>query len=450
MRSDLVALIIFGSIPFIFRLPVVGLYVYSWISYMNPHRLTWGFAYDFPFAATIGALTFVAWLISREPKKLPIMPTTVLMLFFTLWITLSTIFAINVDAAFVKWMQVIKIFAMTFLMIVIVCDRRRLDAMTWVIVGSIGFFAVKGGIFSALTGGAYRVYGPPQSMITDNNALALATIMVVPFVFYLRNTVTNRWIRRGILACIPVMIFSVLASYSRGALLAMVAMGAFLWLKSRHKLATSFLIVAIAAAGISFMPQKWFHRMDTIARYQKDESAEGRLNAWAMGLNLALDHPILGGGFTVYETVPWVWSKYAPVPENRHAAHSIYFEVLGYDGFIGLFAFLTIGFLAFFNCRKVIRGVKGRPDLLWCRDLAAMIQVSLVGFATGGAFLNLAFFDLFWNIVALSVANRIVFERLVASSVKHASLSTAQPIRTFVRTDPVVGRPTTSFLRNSR
>lgn len=458
MRSYIVALIIFGSIPFIFRMPHVGLYVYSWISYMNPHRLAWGFAYDFQFAMMIGALMFIAWLLSKEPKALPITPLTALMLFFTFWMTMTTVFAMNPEAASNKWTQVMKIMVVTFLTLILIRNRTRLNGLIWVIVGSIGFFGFKGGIFAVLTGGAHRIWGPPQSLIEENNALALATIMIVPFAIYLRSITVNKWGRFAILACIPFMVFSALASYSRGALLAMCAMGGFLWLKSRHKGSIGFGIVVMVAIAITFMPQQWFDRMDTLNTYEEDGSAMGRINAWAMGLNLARDHPFLGGGFTVYESVDSVWSKYAPVPEDRHSAHSIYFEVLAYHGFVGFFAFVGIGFLAFRNCSYIIRNAHGRPDLQWARDLAAMSQVSLVGFVTGGAFLNLAFFDLYWHIVALTVITRLVFESLPdavngddasALAAIEGVTSAVRARKTFLRADAEQGGKS-GFVRHRR
>ena len=71
MRDFLLTLVIFGSIPIIFVKPHVGILVWSWISYMNLHRFTWGFAFDFRFALLVAFATIVAWLISREPKRIP-------------------------------------------------------------------------------------------------------------------------------------------------------------------------------------------------------------------------------------------------------------------------------------------------------------------------------------------------------------------------------------------
>jgi hypothetical protein len=44
---------------------------------------------------------------------------------------------------------------------------------------------------------------------------------------------------------------------------------------------------------------------------------------------------------------------------------------------------------------------------MWCSDLGTMCQVSLVGYAVGGAFLSLAYFDLPYNIMVLVVLARV-------------------------------------------
>jgi hypothetical protein len=69
VRDLLVASIIFGSLPIIFFRPYVGIIVWTWISLMSPHRLTWGFAHDFPFAKIVGATTILATALRHSPRK---------------------------------------------------------------------------------------------------------------------------------------------------------------------------------------------------------------------------------------------------------------------------------------------------------------------------------------------------------------------------------------------
>ena len=46
MRDIIVTLAVFGLLPLILRRPWLGVLAWSWLGFMNPHRLTWGFAYD--------------------------------------------------------------------------------------------------------------------------------------------------------------------------------------------------------------------------------------------------------------------------------------------------------------------------------------------------------------------------------------------------------------------
>src|SRR3546814_11214781 len=82
MRDVLILLLAFSVVPLTFLRPHVGILAWCWISYMNPHRLSWGFAYEFPVAMMIGLSTLAAWVLSKEHKKLPINAVSALMLAF--------------------------------------------------------------------------------------------------------------------------------------------------------------------------------------------------------------------------------------------------------------------------------------------------------------------------------------------------------------------------------
>lgn len=420
MRSLLVSMIIFGSLPFILVRPHIGVLVFSWISYMNPHRLTWGFAYDFPFAMVVGVVTFFAWIISRESKALPMTPLTVLMLLFLFWVSLTTVFAIDFELSYPKWIQFFKIMSVTLLTIILINTQQRIDAFIWIIVLSIGFFGVKGGIWMVQNQGTTGLlWGPPGSFIQDNNALALALLLILPLIRYLQLYAGHRLIRIGLLCSIAPLLLSVVASYSRGAFLTMAVMTFYICWKSRQRVLLIFALFVALAVGLTVVSDRYFNRIETIENYDQDGSAMARLNTWQYAFNFTKDHPILGGGFNMFY-LEEPWERYAPDPTLRPKAggtwnaHSIYFEVMGMHGFVGLAIFLICGFVAFFTCRSVQKRTRDRPDLYWARDLAAMCQVSLVGFAVGGTFLNLAFFDLPWHIVALVVINSCLVRKELA------------------------------------
>src|SRR3982751_3154764 len=99
MRDVLVTLIVFGSLPLVLARPYVGVLVWSWLGYMNPHRLSFGFAYDFPFAFIVAIVTLVAIVLSKEPKRLPVTPLTIMWIAFLVWMCFTTLYAFYPDAA---------------------------------------------------------------------------------------------------------------------------------------------------------------------------------------------------------------------------------------------------------------------------------------------------------------------------------------------------------------
>jgi putative inorganic carbon (HCO3(-)) transporter len=142
--------------------------------------------------------------------------------------------------------------------------------------------------------------------------------------------------------------------------------------------------------------------MNTISTYEQDTSAMGRLSAWTMLTNLALDRPLVGGGFEPYTTE--TSRRYLPGYERTHSAHSVYFQVLGEHGFVGLALFIVFWLLTWRLSRRIIKHTKDDLQSKWAYSLAAMIQVSLIGYFVGGMFLNLAYWDMpYFLMIALVV-----------------------------------------------
>jgi putative inorganic carbon (HCO3(-)) transporter len=289
---------------------------------------------------------------------------------------------------------------MVLVAMVVLYSRRHIIMLTWVLVGSIGFYGVKGGLFTIATGGSYRVWGPVGSYIEGNNEIALALVMIIPLMRFLQLHVTSAWIKRGLLGSMLLCAAAALGSQSRGALLAIVAMATVLWWRSEKKFVGLVSLLAVAIALAAFMPDTWWNRMDTIQTYDQDDSAMQRINAWWMAWNIATDN-IFGAGFMVSK--PDVCALYSPIPTDCRAAHSIYFMVLGEHGFIGLFLFLTLWIFVWRSAGRLRLEGQKLPQTQWLSQLGSMCQVSLAGYAVGGAFLSLSYYDLPYNILILVV-----------------------------------------------
>ena len=417
LRDIALTLAIFGALPFIFSRPYLGILIWSWLSYMNPHRLTWGFAYTMPFAQIVAIVTIVSFIFSKEPKKFPINAVTIIWLVFLIWMLVTTFNAIYFDSAITQLIKVYKIQFITILSVILITTRERIYLLIWVIVISIGFYGIKGGIFTLAVGGGSRVYGPPGSFIEENNSLALALLMILPLIRYLFMQEKNKWIRFSLLGAMVLCSFSILGSFSRGAFLAAGCVAIFFWLKGSKKIISGVAIVGVAVIAVSFMPQHWHQRMDTIRTYDEDISAMGRILAWRYTVNVASAR-ITGAGFESWST--YTFQLYAPLPADAdeisklayqgRAAHSIYFSVLGDHGWFGLLLFLIIGMLSWRTGTWIIKNSKEDKELKWLTDLARMIQVSLIAYGSGGMFLSLAYYDLPWHLMAILIISKQYLE----------------------------------------
>jgi len=403
MRDALLIVIIFGSIPFILRRPYIGVLMYVWISVMNPHRLTWGFSYDLNFAAVIAVVTLVGALFSKEIRRPPLNALTIALLLFVLWTCVTTVFALIPGESFERWTTVMKTQVMVCLIPMLFHRKEQVRQLIWVIVLSIAYYGIKGGVWILTSGGGYRVWGPADSYIEDNNALAVAIIMIIPLMRYLQLTTANRYVRWGLTAAMLLCGVAVLGSYSRGALIGVGTMVAFLWWKGRQKLLILIVAIVTIPLALSLMPSGWYERMDTIATYDQDTSASMRLNSWGTMFNVAKDRPIVGGGFEL--AAKQIYDKYSPDPAfPPQVAHSIYFQALGEHGFVGLALFLWL-YVAFWRQASwLVRQSTARPGLSWVRDFGLMMQVSIIGFAAGGAFLSLVNFDVPYYFVGAMLA----------------------------------------------
>ncbi len=435
MRDIVITIVILGLVPFILRSPRLGAYVWAWLAMMNPHRAVFGFARNLPFSHIVALSTLIAFLFSRDRRPFPISSITLTYLLFIFWMSLTSLFAINsTEAVLAGWIFVIKIHLMLMVTLMLIRGREQIERLIWVVTFSIGIYGIKGGLWTVIGGGSGRVWGPAGSMLEENNALGLALVMLIPFIYYLYQVSSKRWVRIGLIVSIVTICFSILGSQGRGALLAMVAMAFLLALKSTRPIQTSILLGTLLIGAILFMPESWSNRMGTIQTYEQDSSAMSRIYAWKTMWALAVDRPLVGGGFS--SDNPVVFSLYAPERVGDYVggavfvAHSIYFQALGEHGFPGLILFLLLGFFAWRKATKIARQTEDDPELCtWVPLLMRMVQVSLAGFAVGGSFLSLVYFDFPYYIVAYVVLvdatlrerDKTKLEELVAGKPNHIS-----------------------------
>lgn len=415
MRSLLIA----GDMLFLLCMsmarPFVGVLLWSWIAFMNPHQLAWGFASAVPWAWLTFIATVIGCCVAGEPKRLPVTGVTVLMVLFMVAITATTTVAMSPDIGNVlnKYFFVIKVFTFILITISLLTTRRRIVALIWIMVISLAFFGGKGGVFVLIHGGGGgRVVGPPDTMIADNNQLAVGLLVALPLMNFLRMHSAHRLVRAGLTFTMVLTLLAVLGSYSRGALIALAAVAVFFWLRSRRKLLYGVLVFGAIAGAISFMPQEWVQRMDTIQTYNADGSAESRLAMWRTAWLMAKARPLTGVGFYGTYSRPVV-DQFDRNSQAR-AVHSIWFECLAENGFPTLMIWFGITVAGVIAARRIMRRTRDHPELAWCGDLARMSQVSVIAYLVGGTLLSLSYWDFYFTLIGVVTATDLYVRQALA------------------------------------
>ncbi|MBC9179139.1 putative O-glycosylation ligase, exosortase A system-associated [Pseudoroseomonas ludipueritiae] len=427
-------------LPLALMRPFAGVLLWSWISFMNPHRLVWGVAMELPWAMAVFAATVIGCFMAAEPKRIPTHGVALLLVMLLGCFTITSFAAMgDPTAVWAKWEATTKVILGLLLTAALLTERRRVHALVWVMIISIGYYGVRGGIFSIVTGGQYRVWGPDQTMITDNNHLAAAMLVTLPLMHYLRLHSKHRVVRQLLLAAMVLTLLATVASYSRGALLGLMAIAGMMWLRSKRKVISAVVMTACLAGAIAFMPGQWGERMESITTYQQDASASERLVLWGISLDLALQRPLVGSGFTgpynreVVDTV-------APGGPAR-AVHSIWFELLGEHGFPTFFIWSGLSLTGLLYAIRLSRMTRHRPDLAWAHDLGRMGQVSIMAYLVSGSFLSLSYWDFYWTLLVVIAATHALAKRALAGETLPGGADEAAASATGWRNRAAIPRP---------
>ena len=228
----------------------------------------------------------------------------------------------------------------------------------------------------------------------------------------------------------------------------MAAVGVVMWWRAKNKLAIGAAAMIAIIIGIATVPQKWMDRMDTIQNYEEDASATGRLEIWGHGIRIANDSPLVGGGFGVFEHVP-TYDRLSPELVTKRNVHSIYFEMLGTQGYPGLIIFLLLGIAGLRGLRNIKQLTEGVPGLENEFKFANMMQISLVAYAVSGAFQNLSTYDLYYALLAMiliqqKLLNEKIARGLAAKEIPDQDAAPASGVLPLAKLPYMPGR---SFLR---
>lgn len=410
MRDFLYHAAWFALLPITFYSAHLGILLWIWIALLPPVDLMYGsLGVVMPFNKLAAASVFFLLLTKPVEKRFYFDLLIGLTLTYAVVLTLSYFLAPVINhAADNQYDKFWKILVLAGLITGLMFTRHRLHQIALVVSVTMGFYMAKEGIIFLLTAGGHHVEG--SSATGDNNGLALAILMIVPLLLYVANYTAVSWIRLGMYATAVLGTVTIIATYSRGGFIGLLALGIMLLKGNKHKIRSLILVGIGAVVLYHLMPDDYLTRVDTIKEASADDSFTVRLVAWKINFLLALDHPFLGGGPYASVAVP-NWFTYVetashflfptPIIYRTFVAHSIYFQVLGDTGFVGLFLFLGMLGTALIYTMHTQHMARKDPSLAWARDLARATQISIVMYMVSGAALSNVYFEVLYIILAL-------------------------------------------------
>lgn len=409
--------------------PVLGVLLFIALGLGGPQSMTWGAGRTFPLGQLAALGTIGGYVFWSETKKFP--RQRELLLLLALWGTFgfSTLFAIYPDEAVERLVYISKVLLMVFLSTALINTERRVHLLVRVMALSLGFYGLKTGVFAITTGGSLMVYGPEGTFLEANNAIGLALAMNVPLLVYLLKIETHPWLRRLIITMIVFSYPAVICTFSRGAWIGLAVATALITLKSRHKV---FAIVTVGVLGLlllPLLPERVVQRYDELVNYQEESSAQSRFWNWEFCSRVALANPLHGGGFDFNSLE--MYAIYYPEflerwPGKVWACHSSWFTVFGEHGFPGIIFFFALLGSCFLSVRQIRSLALTHKEASWSLPYTDILQTALIVFAVVGSFYDAAYFDFFYQLVAVVI---ILKERL-----RYAMVEASEPVHSGLRT----------------
>lgn len=405
----------------------IAISVWIWVALLPPTDLLYGrLGIVLPFNKLAAAAAFFVLFTSQAKKDFYTDKLIILIIAYGTVVTLSYMLC-PYESAFADlqydkfWKELVLFVLITGVMF----SRHRLHQVALVVSIAFGFVMVKEGLIFLLTAGGHKIEA--IGTVGDNNGVAMALLMTIPLLLYCAKYSAERWVRLGMYVTAGLGTVTVIATYSRGGFIGMLVLGLMLLKGSKYKVRALLAVAALGVGLFALMPDNYLDRISTISDATSDDSFSIRLLAWKINYLMASDHPFLGNG--MYASLNWQnWSSHlgeattwlfpSPLVLRTFVAHSIYFQVLGDTGFLGLFLFLCVLLTALFKTIQTQRLARRIPALEWSADLARATQMSLAIYCVSGAALSLVYFELLYILLAMISRNhRTAFQLAAPTSV---------------------------------
>lgn len=376
-------------------------------------------------------LVFSAGLYYVRARRRPVglQQVVVCLLLYGFVVFLSLIYAKDLLLAEAGLESYVKDAFVAFLVVLLVQNVSALRQVIWallfvgIVLGTLSVYQYVTGTYSNTYWGfaqallsnlpgesGYRLGGP----FRDSPFFGQILLVFVPLALNRLTHERQLWLRCLAGWCLAVSVLTIILTYSRGAFLGLIVMGALMVIRRPPRPIAFAIGLGLITAVLTLAPGNYVDRIGTIAEFapvvgvsdvRNESSFRGRTSENIVAIQLFLDNPLLGVGVGNYNAHYVEYSSRLgmdPRLKNR-SAHNLFLEVLAESGVIGLGVFLGILYVAFKAMHRARRSLEHGG----LGDIASMVQaisVALLGYLTASAFLHLAFARPFWLLIGLALA----------------------------------------------
>jgi putative inorganic carbon (HCO3(-)) transporter len=410
LRSLLILAILVPGFFAALRNRYVALLMYLWFALFRPQDWMWIDITSLRLSMVFGIVLLVPALAAGLFPNAS-HPLSIGMILFLCSSIVSQMGAVRPDIGWLWIDFLFRLFLACLLLVTLTSNAKRVVGVFAVIGGSLGFHAAKAGL-AFLVGGGTRFADGLAGAFVDNNGYALGTVMIMPLLLATAQNferlvpaegAIRTWGRRGFYMAVPLCMFAVIGTYSRGGFLSLSAALLVFMALQRHRVAafTGLAVVVAVVVTVVPLPKSYTDRLQTIQTYKEvgEDSALSRPHFWKVGINMGMSNPF-GVGLRQYEAAYDQYDFLHGRFGSKRAVHSAHVQVFAEQGFFGALVWAGLFAWAALTCLRVRSrsfDERLRPEdrkLLF--TTANALLTSIVGFLVGGSFLALALNDVTW------------------------------------------------------
>jgi probable O-glycosylation ligase (exosortase A-associated) len=364
--------------------PYIGLLIYICFAVIKPESM-WFWAVPAGNYSRIIAIALLAgwairgfgdWRLGRAT------PIVLCLIGYLGWMALSAVLAPDQSVAWPFVEEQFKIVLPFVVGVTVIQTIAQLRILAWVIVASHGYIGFEMNL------SYYEGFNRVQEVGfggMDNNSIAIALVASTGFAFFLGLHEKNWWLRILALVCSLLMLHTVLFSFSRGGMLALLLTGVLSFVLVPKRPLYILIFVLVAAVGIRLAGKEVQERFATTMAEEgeRDTSATSRLELWADCWDVMQKHPLFGLGPRHW---PLEAANYGWKPGKE--AHSLWMQLGAEIGLVGLGLLCAFYGLTVLRLWRLARNKEPSSEP-WISYLAQGVIVALFGFGVAAQFVSL-------------------------------------------------------------